>query len=120
MENQEIKINDYMYFDTEYGYFRLTNEALEIIYRKKGIICSYSGANEWIHHFTCEMIDLYSGSSKYNYSLGTTVHETELPKIFIANKDAVISWVEKSLEKEWGQHLYTMIKNIIDDVPACD
>lgn len=116
MEENNININEYMYFDKECGKFFLTSEALEIIYRKKNVICSYSGANEWIHHFTCEMLDLYSGSSKYNYSLGQTVHENELPEIFKQNKAGVIEWIERIQGEEWGIHMFATIKNIINDL----
>jgi len=51
MEEKQININKHMYFSVEYGRFYLTSEASEIIYRQKELICSYSGVNEWIHHF---------------------------------------------------------------------
>lgn len=53
-----IEINKYMYFDKNCGVFCLTSEASEIIYRQKKIICSYSGADEWINFFTLEMMHL--------------------------------------------------------------
>ena len=117
MEENKIPINKYMFFDTDTGRFHLTSEAQEIIYRRKGIICSYSGSDEWLHHFTCEMIDFYTGASKYNYALGAIVHEKELPEFHKRNKDGLIEWVKHSLNKEWGKHMYEMIKDIIDDVP---
>ena len=64
-----IEINKYMYFDKNCGVFCLTSEASEIIYRQKEIICSYSGADEWINFFTLEMMNLYTGSSPYNHAL---------------------------------------------------
>ena len=115
MEENIIKINKYMYFDKQYGSFCLTSEASELIYRQKGLICSYSGANEWIQHFTCEMLDFYSGASIYNYALGTIKHETEIPKIFTVNKEAVINFVNKSIEEPWGKKAYKMIEMIIDE-----
>ena len=99
MKENIIRINKYLYFDKDCGVFALTNEASEIIYRKKEIICSYSGADEWCNHFVCELIDLYSGCSRYNYALGTIVHETEIPEIWKYNKDSVCDWVEKSMLK---------------------
>lgn len=69
MEENIIEINKYMYFDKNLGKFYLTSEAEEIIYKKKQIICSYSGANEWLNFFTLEMMNLYTGSSPYNYAL---------------------------------------------------
>lgn len=116
MEENKIICNKYVYFDTERGYFYLTSEAQESIYRQKSLICSYSGSNEWINHFVCEMIDFCSGSSIYNYALGTVRHEKEIPEIFKTNKDAVISFIQKSTEKPWGQKMYKMIEMIIDEV----
>lgn len=98
----------------------MTDEASEIIYRKKEIICSYSGADEWCNHFVCELIDLYSGCSHYNYALGTIVHETEIPEIWKYNKDSVCDWVEKSMLKEWGKRAFDMLITIIDDLVVCE
>lgn len=120
MENNTININKYMYFDKDEGWYYLTSEASEIIYRKKGIICSYSGANEWLNHFTLEMMNLYTGSSPYNYALGTCDHHEAFPRIFKENPQGLCEWVEKSLTKEWGKHMYKMIENIIDDIPVCN
>ncbi|MBU3186566.1 hypothetical protein [Clostridium estertheticum] len=116
----EISINKYMYFDTEMGKFYLTSIASEIIYRKKELICSYSGANEWINHFTCGLIDFYSGSSIYNYALGTTEHEKEIPRILKISKEAVIDFINKSIEEPWGKLVYRMIENIIDEASVLE
>jgi len=115
MDENKISINKHIFFDTESGRFYLTSEASEIIYRVKGLICSYSGSDEWIHHFVCEMLDFCSGSSVYNYALGTIRHETEIPKIWGTNKQAVIDFVTKSLETPWGKKMYKLIENIIDE-----
>ena len=119
-ERNIIEINKYMYFDKDYGVFRLTSEASEIIYRQKEIICSYSGADEWINFFTLEMINLYTGSSPYNYVLGTCDHHEAFPRVFKENPEGLCEWVEKSLNKEWGKHMYKMIENIINDIPTCE
>jgi L-rhamnose mutarotase len=116
MSDNKIEINKHMYFSTEYGKFFLTSEASEIIYRQKGLICSYSGSNEWIHHFTCEMLDLCTGASIYNYALGTVAHEKEIPKIWETNKEAVINFINKSLIEKWGKKMYELIETIIDEV----
>ena len=100
-----IECGKYVYFDDseEYsaGRFCLTEEAQEIIYRQKEIICSYSGANEWCNHMFCQFIDVFSGASIYNYSLGTVNHEKEIPKIWKENKQSVIEWLLKAQSKEW-------------------
>ena len=119
-ERNIIEINKYMYFDKDFGVFRLTSEASEIIYRQQEIICSYSGADEWINFVTLEMINLYTGSSPYNYALGTCDHHEAFPRVFKENPEGLYEWVEKSLNKEWGKHMYKMIENIIDDIPTCE
>lgn len=115
-----IEINIYMYFDKNCGVFCLTSEASEIIYRQKEIICSYSGADEWINFFTLEMMNLYTGSSPYNHAIGTCDHHEAFPRIFKENKKGLCDWVEKSLTEEWGKRMYKMIENIIDDLPICE
>lgn len=113
----KISINKYLYFDGERGRFALTDEAAEIIYRQKQIICSYSGADEWCNHFVCELIDLYCGCSIYNYAIGTTEHETAIPKLFNMDKEVVFNWIKKSMEKEWGKRAFSMFEKVIDDLP---
>ncbi len=119
-EKNTIDINKYMYFDKDSGVFCLTSESSELIYRKKELICSYSGADEWINNFTLEMMNFYTGSSPYNHTLGTCDHHEAFPRIFKKNKEGLCEWVEKSLNKKWGKHMYKMIENIIDDAPACE
>lgn len=113
-----IEINKYMYFDKNCGVFCLTSEASEIIYRQKKIICSYSGADEWINFFTLEMMNLYTDSSPYNYVIKACDHHEAFPRIFKENKKGLCDWVEKSLTEEWGKRMYKMIENIIDDLPV--
>lgn len=115
MSENIININKHMYFDTEQGRFYLTSEASEIIYRKKNLICSYSGANEWLHHFTCEMLDFCSGCSIYNYALGTYEHEKRIPEIFKTNKEAIINFINRSLKDPWSIKMYELIEKIIDE-----
>ena len=118
MEDNAIEINNYIYFDRDSGRFYLTVEAEKIIYRQKHLICSYSGASEWVNHFVLEMMNFYTGDSPYNYALGTVDYHKEFPEIFKSNPEGVCEWVERSLTKEWGKHMYKMIENIIDDAPA--
>ena len=119
MKENIVEINKYMYFDKNLGKFCLTSEAEEIIYKEKQIICSYSGANEWLNFFTLEMMNLYTGSSPYNYALNACDHHEAFPRIFAENKEYLNKWVEKSLTEEWGMKMYQMIENIIDDLPVC-
>ena len=115
---EDIYINDYLYFDAEYGYFNLSDKAKEILYRQKEVICSYSGCNEWGHNFFCELIDLYSGSSQYNYALGTVVHAYQIKEMYRnGHKDEVINWVNKHKNDMCFSMAAAMLANIINDVP---
>jgi len=116
MDNDKIQLNKYVYFDKTNGRFCLNSEGSELIYCKKNLVCSYSGANEWIHHFVCEMIDFCSGASIYNYALGTVAHEKEIPRIWGIHPDAIITWVKNSQEKVWSKKMWQLIENIIDKV----
>lgn len=119
MDKDRIKLSKYVYFDKENGQFYLTSDAQHIIYREKNIICSYSGSNDWCNHFICEMIDLYSGSSQYNYAIGTTVHEKRIPEMIEnGKKEEIVNWIEKIKDEEWGLKLFKMFDNIFDDIPA--
>lgn len=115
-----IEINKYMYFNKKIGRFALTREATEIIYRQKEIICSYSGADEWVNFFTLEMMNLYTGLSPYNHTLGNCDYHKDFPQVFKEDKEKLFGWVEASLTKEWGKKMYAMIENIIDDLPFID
>ncbi len=117
-ESKEIEVSRYVYFDKEYGSFFLTSDAQEIIYRKKNIICSYSGSNEWIGDFMFEMIDLFTGASPYNYAINSTDHKKVIPEIWAQNKESVIKWVEKSKSEEWGKAMYKTVDTIIDNLPT--
>ncbi|MEG1725966.1 MAG: hypothetical protein RR313_11280 [Anaerovoracaceae bacterium] len=115
----EISLSKYCYFDKEMGKFYLTNEASNIIYRKKNIICSYSGINDWANHFVCEMIDLYSGRSKYNYALGTVVHENGITELRRTDDKSLFEWVLSLTERDWSIAMFKAFDNIIDTLVAC-
>lgn len=113
-----IYINEYLSFDTERGWFGLSRDAQEILYRKKQIICSYSGCMEWGHEFFCELLNLYSGTSKYNYSLGTIDYKAGIAREYErGHKEEVAEWIIKHKDDEWFVKAADMLKNIIDDVP---
>lgn len=73
------------YANFENGFFKLNDKGTKIIHDTSELICSHWGANQWCHHFICELLDLYSGSSEFNSSLGTCKHQKELPQCW--NKD---------------------------------
>lgn len=113
-----IKLSKYVYFDEDNGHFNLISEAQEIIYREKSIICSYSGSNEWINDFMCELIDLFSGSGPYNCTINSIDHKEVIPKIWKENKDSVINFIHRSKTEDWGIAMYKTIDLIIDNLPT--
>lgn len=69
-------------------------------------------------YFFCELLDLYSGGSKYNYALGTVVHKDDLEEAYKSNhKTEVINWVNRHKDEVWFCKAAAMLTNIINDVP---
>lgn len=113
-----IYINDYISFDTEDGIFRLSDMAQNILYREKEVICSYSGSVEWGHMFFCELLNLYSGGSPYNYALGTNDYAKDIEKAYKSGHQKEIEeWVERKKSEEWFCKAAAMLGNIIRDLP---
>lgn len=104
----------YSFFDGEIGRFVLTDEAQDILHRS--VLYSHSGANEWCNHFVCELIDLYSGSSKYNYCLGQIEHEHRIPELWTINKEYIIRWLETNLNKDWFKNVIKVFDFTIDNM----
>ena len=116
--SEDIYINDYISFDSERGWFSLTRKSQEILYRKKQVICSYSGCTEWGHKFFCELLDLYSGNSQYNYALGTIVHADQIRRLYEeGHSEEVTNWVNNHKNDVWFSKAAAMLANIIEDVP---
>ncbi|MBR3645642.1 MAG: hypothetical protein IKN54_04425 [Lachnospiraceae bacterium] len=115
---ESIYINDYISFDTTDGWFRLSDMAQRILYQGKEVICSYSGCVEWGHNFFCQLLDLYCGGSKYNFALGTVIHEDEIEEAYRnGHKAEIVNWVKKHKDDEWFAKAAGMLANIIQDVP---
>lgn len=114
-----IPINEYLYFDTICGKFCCTELTQSILYSQKQIICSYSGCQDWCHDFFCQLLDLYSGSSKYNYALGTVVHKLQLEESYKAgHSEEVINWVKRNKDERRFDSAAAALAYIIKDVPA--
>ena len=117
MSEEMIYINDYLSFNTTNGWFELSHKAQEILYRKKHVICSYSGCTEWGHMFFCELLNLYSGQSIYNFALGTTDFKDEIEQLYrIGHSQEVIAWVNRHKNEIWFCKAAAMLRTIIDDV----
>jgi hypothetical protein len=83
------------------GFFKLNDKGIKIIHDTSELICSHWGANQWCHHFICELLDLYSGVNEFNCSLGTYKHQKELPQCWNNNTETVIKWFNKHSNKLW-------------------
>lgn len=92
---------DFAYFED--GAFKLNEEGIKILHDESKLITSYSGVNYWCNHFICELLDLYSGTSEYNYSLGTIQHQKEIAQGWNNNKDSIIQWFYTNSDKLWFQ-----------------
>lgn len=118
MGTSSIYINDYISFNTDTGQFEVSNKCSEILYREKGLICSYSGCIEWGHKFFCELLDLYSGNSVYNYSLGSVKHCEELAELYrSSHKGEVIDWIKTQKDKAWVVKAAAQFADIVDGAP---
>jgi len=117
-DKEKISIAIGKYIDFNRGSFWLNREAGEIIYHVKEIICSYSGASEWCNVFFCSLIDLYSGSSPYNYALGTTDHKREIPEIWKTNPQSVVEWLNKSASKDWFVRCVQAFEFVFENLPT--
>ena len=118
MNEEMIYINDYLSFDITDGWFKLSDMAQEILYRKKNVICSYSGCVEWGHMFFCELLNLYSGQSTYNYALGSLDFKYEIETFYKnEHKQEVIEWIKRNMNEVWFKKAANMIAAIIKDVP---
>lgn len=104
----------YAYFED--GSFKLNEDGTTILYRKTELITSYSGSDYWCHQFICELLNLYSGSSEYNYSLGTCQHRKELPRLWKDHKDSVIAWYNKQSSKCWFKMAEKMFDYMMTDL----
>ena len=106
----EKPFGEYAIFEN--GFFKLNDKGTKIIHDTSELICSYSGANQWCHHFICELLDLYSGSSKFSYSLGTCNHQKEQPQCWNIITETVIKWFNKHSNSLW----YKLAEKSFDDV----
>lgn len=100
------------YANYENGMFRLTSEGSAIILNSK-LIISVSGADEWTHHYICELIDLYSGQSEYNHCFGSIHTQRDLGHYWYKHPTAVIRWFEKYQNTEWYKLAETSFDSLL-------
>lgn len=110
----EVPFGKYAVFSN--GKFYLNEKISELLYRKTELICSYSGSNEWCNHMICELIDLYSGSSPFNYALNSCKHEEMIPKYWTSHSIEVVKWFEHSSKQEWYRIAVSTFNNIIESI----
>lgn len=113
-------MSDYIVFDNESCWFCLSDFGMKILY-DKNIISSYSGANEWCHHFFCELLDLFSGCSIYNYALGCYEHEKMIAQLCQeGHATEVANWVERHKNDDWFVRAVESMTAVIDNLPGDD
>ena len=64
------------------------------------------------------MLDLYSGSSEFNYSLGTYKHQKELPECWNINTETVIKWFNKHSNSLWYKLAEKSFNDIMETIQA--
>ena len=72
---------DFAYFED--GSFKLNAEGAKILHDESKLITSYSGTSE------------------YNYSLGTIQHQKEIAQGWSNNKDSIIQWFYTNSDRLW-------------------
>lgn len=112
----EKPFGEYAIFEN--GFFKLNDKGTKIIHDTSELICSYSGADQWCHHFICELLDLYSGSSEFNFSLGTCKHQKELPQCWNNNAKSVIKWFNKHSDRLWYKLAEKSFNDIMETIQA--
>lgn len=111
-------IDSYLAFDARFGRFILTDTASEIIYREKGIIRSYSGADEWCHNFFCQLMNLFSGSSPYSPVLRNVDFEEDIKEAYrTGHSKEVIDWMAKHKDDHWFICAVVEFHELIDSLP---
>ena len=116
IENETYEKSFGGYANFENGFFKLNDKGTKIIHDKSELICSYSGADQWCHHFICELLDLYSGSSEFNCSLGTYKHQKELPQCWNENAQYVIKWFDKHSDRLWYKLAEKSFNNVMETI----
>jgi len=61
------------------------------------------------------MLDFCSGSSIYNYALGTVRHEKEIPVFAKENNSELIKWINDVKESAWGKLCFRFVETIIEE-----
>lgn len=114
LSKKEILIGKYVIFND--GLFLPNEKVSELLYTNTKLICSYSGVTEWCNHVICELIDIYSGTSIYNYAFNCYKHEEKIKNDWNRTPELVIDWIFNILEKEWFKLVISSFENIIESI----
>lgn len=116
----KLIINSFLGFDCKTCRFFLSENARDMLYSKQAIY-SNSGADEWCHHFFCELLDLYSGCSVYNYSINSYKHEDAI-SYYCKNGhyEEVVSWIDDHRGKIWFRDAAKAFGDVISRLPDED
>jgi len=110
-----IILSKYVIFSKKDGKFKLTKEGKNKILKDGGLIINAKCADEWLHHFVCEMFNLYSGKSPFNNLLNSVNHETMIPEFYIINEKNILSYITPSEDKKWLKKVYDIVDLVIDE-----
>lgn len=115
-----MKINKYFYYEVEEKKFYVNNKVSEIIYRKKEIICSYSGIDQWANDTVTGMIDLYCGGVWYNYTLNSCDHKQSFIDLDVETCENFVKKVflpDGENYKLFGKNINIVLECIIENMP---
>lgn len=114
LSKKEILIGKYVIFND--GLFLPNEKVSELLYTNTELICSYSGVTAWCNHVICELIDIYSGTSIYNYAFNCYKLEEKIKNDWNRTPELVIDWIFNILEKEWFKLVISSFENIIESI----
>lgn len=106
--NKHVIISLGVPFEVKFGkYASYTNGKFELntkgsmILKNSQLIISQSGMDFWCNHFICELLDLYSGLSEYNFMFGTVNHQKDIARLWHEDSNTVIAWFTKHADSDW-------------------
>lgn len=114
-DKNKVRISEHLLFDISKGKFVLNPSTAEEIYREKHLIESYSGCDEWCNHTMCELLDVCSGVSIYNHTIGCFEHEKRLPEW--ASPDKMLYWLNSKRPRDSFKKAVTMFEFIVNNLP---
>ena len=124
IENEKINLGNVMFLDLENGWFYVDTKTSNDIYRVKGIICSYSGLNEWATKTMGWLLTLYSGNDPHNFALGTSDQGDAIKNMCTyddeTKRNEAYDVIEKSSKNDIGQKVVETFEFIVNNMPGVE